>query len=358
MSESGAHIRNVSETPTGGDHSTRTERDVPERDAGGRISGGRLDPLAAIMARVHRLRPEGRRLMGTGDGVGTSPTLAAVIAESGAGWYALIALSVFAALDEATGYVISALGPDISNSLGVSGSVFSMLATQRQIVVGITALQFASIFYKRRQRALIAKQFGFQYGATLIAGSLVTWAPAMSAVVGSTGAGAAVIDAAHRPLIMDMYPPGARLRALSFHRGAGVAGAIVATALVAVLSGPAGLSWRGTFLVLGSIFLPLSLIGLRLRDPGYGKFDTDRVAALVHVDPQGELVRPNDPSELNFWEAVRRVWLIPTVRRLLVAWAVLGVAVTPLITYQGFFLEEQFNFTSGQRATFYAVALR
>ena len=126
--------------------------------------------------------------MGTNEGVGTSPTLAAIIAESGAGWYALIALSVFAALDEATGYIISALGPDISNSLGVPASVFSMLATQRQIVVGITALQFASIFYKRRQRALIAKQFGFQYGAILIAGSLVTWAPAMSAVVGSCGA--------------------------------------------------------------------------------------------------------------------------------------------------------------------------
>ena len=357
MAESGPHIRNASGTPAGGERSKNAERDVPEGDAGDRISGGRLDPLAAIMARVHRLRPEGRRLMGTNEEVGTSPTLASIIGESGAGWYALIALSVFAALDEATGYIISALGPDISNSLGVPASVFSMLATQRQIVVGITALQFASIFYKRRQRALIAKQFGFQYGAILIAGSLVTWAPAMSAVVGSTGAGAAVIDAAHRPLIMDMYPPGARLRALSFHSGAGVVGAIVGTALVAVLSGPAGLSWRGTFLVLGSIFLPLSLIGLWLRDPGYGRFDTDRVAALVHVDPHAELVRPDDPSELRFWEAVRRVWLIPTVRRLLVVWGVLGVAVTPLVSYQGFFLEEQFNYTSGERATFYAIAL-
>ena len=310
-----------------------------------------------ILARVHHLLPEGKRILRADDGEDRLPSLSAIIAESGAGWYALVALSLFAALDQATGYVMSTLGPDISNSIGVPESVFSMLATQRQIVVGLTALQFASIFYKRRHRARLAKQFGFQYGGALIAGSFVTWSPAMSGVVGSLGAGTAVIDAAHRPLIMDMYPPSARLRALSFHTGAGVVGAVVATASVAVLSGPAGLSWRGTFLTLGLLFLPLSLVGLRLRDPGYGRFDTDRVAGLVHIDPQAELVRPDDPSELRFTEAVRRVWLIPTVRRLLIVWAVLGVAVTPLVTYQGFFLEQQFSYSSGERATFYSVAL-
>lgn len=313
------------------------------------------DVMDAVMSRVRPLVAAGRRRLGAGGDTGPRRSLRAGVAQADAGWYVLVALSLFAALDEATAYIISALGPDISDSLGVSAGTYATLAAQRQTFVGVLALQFAAVFYRRRRRALLANQLGMQYGPALAVGSVITWVPAMTVVVGSAGAGAAVVYAAHRPMIMDAYPPDVRLRALSFHRGAAVLGAIAGPALVAVLAGPAGLSWRGVLLVVGVVFLLVALVGLRLRDPAYGRLDTDEIAGLMHDDAAGGVIRGGDPTELGFLEAVRRVRMIPTVRRLLAVWAVLGVAVNPVVTYQGFWLKEQFTLTTGQRAAFFAV---
>ena len=310
---------------------------------------------------VRRHRPAARRLLGI-DVEGRPPPMRAAIGEAGAGWYALIALSVFAAIDEAMGFVISAIGPDISRSLGMSPASFSLLATQRQTLVGLTALNFAYIFFKPPKRgkapnrAFMAKQMAIQYGPNLCLGSVVTWAPAITGAVGSAGAGAAVIYASHRPMLMDVYPPRVRLRTLSFHRGAAVVGAIGGPLLVTILSGAAGLTWRGTLLVIGIFFTCVSLVGVRLKNSGFGRFDSDRVAALMHDDDEAEPVLEGDPTELTFWEALRKVWLIPTVRRLLAVWAVLGIALAPLVNYQGFWLEEQFNLTTGQRSAFLAAS--
>lgn len=314
-----------------------------------------VDAMSSVIARVRRRRADGRRVLlgATGD-ESAIRSFASGIAESDAGWYALMALSLFAALDEATAYLISALGPDISNSLGVSASTYTNVAAQRQTFVGLTALQFAAIFYKRRQRARLSNNFGLQYGPSLVIGSLVTWVPAMTAVIGGAGTGAAVVYAAHRPLIMDTYPPGIRLRALSLHRGAAVVGAIGGPVLVAILAGPVGLSWRGVLLVAGVIFFLISLVGLRLRDPGYGQHDSDQIAGLMREGSADSPARQDDPTELTFGEALRRTWLIPTVRRLLAVWAVLGVVVNPVVTYQGFWLKEQFDLTTSERAAFFA----
>jgi ABC-type branched-subunit amino acid transport system ATPase component len=376
----------------GGPDSIWSQAAIPEASEAGSGNVPDLDAMAVINDQVERQRHGGRGFLGVGTASKSHRSLAAAISESGAGWYALLALGLFAALDQATGYIISAVGPNVSSSLGVSASTFTMIATQRQTLVGLTALNFAYIFYKRSQRAQLSKNFAVQYAGILVVASLITWVPAFAFVIGGVGAGAAVVWAAHRPMVMDAYPPDARVRALSFHGGAAVVGAIVGPALVVVLSGAAGLSWRGVLVVIGLIFLPLALFGLRLRDPGYGRYDSGPIAGLMREgagpdDPkEGDPVklghegetgesregdptgltragrrgrRPHqvpeaDPTELTFWEATRRVWMIPTVRRLLAAWAVLGVAVTPLVTYQGFFLEQEFNLTTSQRALFYA----
>jgi ABC-type branched-subunit amino acid transport system ATPase component len=377
----------------GGPGSIWSKAAIPEASGAGSADVSDLDAMTIINDQVERQRHGGRGFLGVGTANKSHRSLAAAISESGAGWYALLALGLFAALDQATGYIISAIGPNVSSSLGVSASTFTMIATQRQTLVGLTALNFAYIFYKRSQRAQLSKNFGVQYAVILVVASLLTWVPAFAFVIGGVGAGAAVVWAAHRPMVMDAYPPGARVRALSFHGGAAVVGAIIGPALVVVLSGAAGLSWRGVLVVIGLIFLPLALFGLRLRDPGYGRYDSDPMAGLMREgagpgdpeegdpgklghegvetgeiregDPtgltkdgrkgQGRHQLPEaDPTELTFWEATRRVWMIPTVRRLLAAWAVLGVAVTPLVTYQGFFLKQEFNLTTSQRALFYA----
>ncbi len=310
--------------------------------------------MSHILHRARSRRQEGRRILNAGDGQQPLRSLAAGVAASGAGWYALLVLSLYAGLDEATGYILSVIGPDVSSAIGVSPSTFANLVQQRQTLVGLTAIGFAQNFWKRQDRAKMSKFMGIQYGQSLMVGSIITWTPAMSGAVGGAGGGAGAVWAAHRPLIMDSYPPDVRVRALSFHRGAGVVGTIAGTGLLAVLTGVAGLTWRGAMLLMGVPFLLVALVGLRLRDPGYGRHDSDRIAGLMHEGGGDLPARVNDPSELKFLEAVRRVWLIPTVRRLLAAWAVLGVAVNPVVTYQGFWLKEQFSLTTGQRAAFFA----
>ena len=305
-----------------------------------------IDPMSSIIAGARQHREAGRRILLGSD----RPPRPAK-----AGAYMLVALSVYVALDQGVAYVISAIGPDISSSLGMSPSTYTMLASQRQTFVGLTALQFAQLFYRRQQRARLANNFGFQYGPALLFGSLITWAPGMTFVIGGAGTGAAVVYAAHRPMLMDHYPPESRLRVLSWHGAAAAAGTIGTVVLVTLLSQSLGLSWRGTLLITGALFVPLSFIGLRLRDPGCGRHDSDNIAGLMHAGSSP--VRTGDPSELRFWEAVQRVWLIPSVRRLLAVWAVLGVAVNPLVTYQAFWLQEQFGLTTAARAYCYAGAV-
>ena len=305
--------------------------------------------MSGIIARANRHLDEGRRIL-----LGDPQLPPTGTTGSGVGWYLLAALSMYAALDEATAYVISVIGPDFSSSLGISPSAYTMLAAQRQTLVGVTALQFAQAFYTRQRRARLSNQFGLQYGPSLVVGSLITWAPGMTFAIGSSGVGSAVVYAAHRPMLMDAYPPSRRLRVLSLHRAAAVLGVIGGAVLVTAVSSMLGTSWRGMLMGIGLLFAALSLIGVRLRDPGYGKLDADRIAGLMREDGGEAPARAGDPTELTFGEAVRRVWLIPSVRRLLAVWAVLGVAVNPVVTYQGFWLKDEFGLTTDQRAYFYA----
>jgi hypothetical protein len=57
---------------------------------------------------------------------------------------------------------------------------------------------------------------------------------------------------------------------------------------------------------------------------------------------------------LGYLETLQRVWLVPTMRRLLAAWAVLGIVVTPLPTYLGFLVEDRWGLTTAGRAIFLA----
>src|SRR5207249_10259592 len=97
------------------------------------------------------------------------------------------------------------------------------------------------------------------------------------------------VTALHRPLLMDSYPPRARVRALSAYSALGDVGLalVLAPLLVAGLASIFSLTWRGIFLVLGAFSILGTLIAMWLRDPGFGRFDTQRVRETVH-DAHGE----------------------------------------------------------------------
>jgi ABC-type branched-subunit amino acid transport system ATPase component len=125
--------------------------------------------------------------------------------------------------------------------------------------------------------------------------------------------------------------------------------------MVALLSAAFGLTWRGVFLVSGVVALLAAVVSLRLRDPGYGRYDTAKVRAVVRAASGVEGGVDADDVQLGFFENVQRLFLIPTVRRLLAVYAVLGVLLIPLYTYLFFFLEQRWGMSPAQRGLFLAL---
>jgi ABC-type branched-subunit amino acid transport system ATPase component len=157
----------------------------------------------------------------------------------------------------------------------------------------------------------------------------------------STGSVAAL----HQPLLLDSYPSGVRVRVLSAYQNLNSVGNVLAPLLIALLSVLA-FTWRGTFAVLGVLSLLATLGALGLRDPGIGRSEADELG----LDVAGR----GDDTALGFFEIVRRVQLVPTVRRLLVGFAVLGVMLIPYQTFLFFFLAERWDLDAGARGLFFA----
>jgi ABC-type branched-subunit amino acid transport system ATPase component len=162
------------------------------------------------------------------------------------------------------------------------------------------------------------------------------------------------VGAVHPPLLIDSYPPKVRMRVLSFYQGATSVGSIVAPLLVALLTGPLLFTWRGTFLVMGFVSIAAAIIASRLRDPGFGRWDTARAREAVREERGYDDAPAESDVSLGFFEIVRRLFLIPTVRRLLAAFAVFGMLLVPLNTYLFFFLNEHWGMGPSARGLFLA----
>jgi ABC-type branched-subunit amino acid transport system ATPase component/MFS family permease len=153
---------------------------------------------------------------------------------------------------------------------------------------------------------------------------------------------------------MDWYPATARVRIQTAYSAAVSIGSIAAPLLVGLLTTRAGLTWRGVFLVVSVVSLAVSVVSVRLRDPGVGKAERDTLGVALSVgdaEPNEIVVPP-----LRFAEVVRRLLIIPTVRRALVAQAVFGVLIVPYSAFLLFFLDERWNFGPGARSVFFAVS--
>ena len=79
-------------------------------------------------------------------------------------------------------------------------------------------------------------------------------------------------------------------------------------AVVGLLTAVMGFTWRGVFLVMGVLSLAAAFFALRLKDPGWGRWDTGQVRAAVrtreHGDVEGDL--QEEEVALGFFEIVRR----------------------------------------------------
>jgi ABC-type branched-subunit amino acid transport system ATPase component/sugar phosphate permease len=303
------------------------------------------------------LRAQARRTLGvTGETLTEPSRLREILARFGLSWYPLVALGTLSIIDTFHGYAFDVLAPEISRSLGVGKGAIAGVIALKTLAVSISPLPMAALAQRRARRALLCIVTAVLWSLFAVATGYVTLIWGLAIVLAADGLSTGSVAALHIPLVLDSYPPEGRVRALSAYHGANNVGNVVAPLLVALLTAIMGFTWRGAFVVLGLMSLAATTVAMRLRDPGFGRWEEQSIRATVHEhhgDADG--TRPQDSDvTLGFFEIVRRLMLIPTVRRLLIADGVLGVLLIPFQTFIFFFLEEQWNLGPGQRGVFFA----
>lgn len=302
-----------------------------------------------------QLRAEAREALGVAGGTALHhvPALRDTLSRHGLSAYPLAALCLLTVVDTFHGYAFAVLAPDISATLGISTGAITVVIAVKTLAITLGPLPFAALAQVPRRAALtLGAAVAMSLTAIATGFATLVWGLVIVLVIdGLTTGGAAAL---HRPLIMDHYPPEARVRGLAFYQAFDSAGSVVGPLAVAVLAGWLAFTWRGVFVMLGALALLSTLLALRLRDPGFGQWDTDRIRdTVVSRSDQGTTAATND-VELGFFEISRRLFLIPTIRRILTSMAVIGVLLIPYQTFLFFFLEERWNLDAGQRGLFFA----
>jgi ABC-type branched-subunit amino acid transport system ATPase component/predicted MFS family arabinose efflux permease len=266
--------------------------------------------------------------------------------------YPLLALSVLYIVDTFQGYAFEVLAPDISRTLGVGIGAISAALAARTLAVAVAPLPIAWLSQRRGRRALICIVTGLAWSVITLFTGFVTALAGLVLVLVLDGLSTGSVTALHFPLVMDTYHPETRVRAMSIYTSAGFLGNVAAPLLVALLAGVAGLTWRGVFLAMGGISVLLTLCCIGLRDPGTGKWDTDRIRRQVQGSNSDVLSA--DDVELGFWEICNRLLLIPTLSRMYAGFIVLGLLAVPLKVFISFFLQQKWNLSPAERGLFLA----
>jgi ABC-type branched-subunit amino acid transport system ATPase component/predicted MFS family arabinose efflux permease len=300
------------------------------------------------------LREQARQNLGVG-GEETKEGFFELRRRYGLALYPLFALSLLSIVDTFQGYAFQVLAPDISRALGIGLGAISAAIALKTLAVSVAPLPIAWLSQQAGRRAMLCIVTGIAWSLMTLFTGFVTALIGLIAVLVVDGLTTGSVTALHYPLVMDTYHPRTRVRALSAYTSAGFVGNVGAPLLVALFAGILGLTWRGVFVAMGLMSIGFTLLCVGLRDPGFGKWDTERVRAQVHQaagDPAEAL--SNEDVELGFWEICQRLLMIPTLRRTYVGLAVFGLLQVPLATFISFFLEQQWNLDAAQRGLFFA----
>ncbi len=302
------------------------------------------------------LREAARRAVGVTGGDTGEPriALATVIRDSKVGWYPLLAICALVVVDELFGFTLTILGPEISRALGLSKGSFAAILSAKLLAVSIATLPMAALVQRRPWRASIAIITAFVWTAASMLAVIVIGPWGLLVVVVIDGLSSGSVRVLHQPLLMDWYPATARVRIQTAYAAAISIGSIAAPLLVGLLTTRAGLTWRGVFLVVTVVSLVVALWSVRLRDQGVGHAERERLGAVLADEQSSEHDMVVPP--LRFAEVIRRLLVIPTVRRALVAQAVFGVLIVPYSAFLLFFLDERWNFGAGARSLFFAAS--
>ena len=324
---------------------------APEKTALDVGAAAQVD-VEEIAARRDALRGQAREMLGVTGGDTAPPKLRTVLKENNASGYPLVALGTLAIVDTFQGYAFTVLTPEISRSLGIGLGTIALLLVLKTLALSLAPLPIAALVQRHPRRALISIIGAAVWALATLYTGFATGVFILALVLVVDGLSTGTSAALHQPLLMDSYPPAARVRAFSIYRAFDNFGNVLAPLLVAALAGLLGFTWRGVFLVFALVCFAVLPFTLKLRDPGFGRWDTQQLRAAVREE--GDDLAEDD-VELGFFEITRRLLLIPTVKKLLIGFAVFGMLLIPFSTFLSFYLDEELNFGPGQRGLFFAL---
>lgn len=328
------------------------------RGAAGVTSARRKTKADATLDELVRtreeLRAEAREKLGV-DGSNSTEKFRVLVKRHGLSYYPVIALGLLYSSDQLQGYAFVVLAPDISRALGISIGAIAAARALYSLAFSVAPLPMAWLSQYRSRRAMLCIITGGVWSLMTLYTGFITSLLGLILILVFDGLSTGSVTALHPPLIMDSYHPEARVRAFSVYSAFYSFGQVVAPLLIGLCAGVLGLTWRGVFIAMGLTSLLVTAGALGLRDPGYGKWDTERLRATVR-DRHGEDGASLSESDvqLGFWEICRRMWLVRTNQLLYAGAIVLGVFIVPYYTFLSFFLERRWGLDAAHRGLFFA----
>lgn len=299
------------------------------------------------------LREQARAKLGV-TGEQSTERLRTLLREHNLSIYPLTAFGLLAIADVFQLYAFNVLAPDIARSLGIGLGLMTAVAALRGLAQAAGPLPMAWLAQRRAWRAMLCLVTAFGWSILTACTGLVTSLLGLILILVADGLSTGSVAALHPPVLMDSYHPKARVRVMSWYYAFFRFGEVASPLLVAVFAGMMGLSWRGVFIALGIVSTLLTVAALGLRDPGVGRWDTQRLRQSVHtLHGEATDLRPEQVS-LGFFEIVRRLLMIPTLRRLLAGYTIFGVLLAPLSVFITFFLERTWHLDADERGLFFA----
>lgn len=253
--------------------------------------------------------------------------------------YPLMVLFGLNAVDELDRAAFGILTPEIRDHFGLSnGGILALISIT---LLGGLLLEIPLAYYADRlPRVRIAVAgagawalFGIMTG---LAGTVLMLVIARS----GSGMGRAVVSPTHNSLISDYYPIAVRADVFGFHRMANAVGSFVGAVAAGMIAERFG--WRAPFFVFVIPTVVLVVLGLRLREPGRGRWERQAAGAEAAVVDTDEV----PPS---FAESVRILWAVRTLRRIWYSLPFLASSIIGLVVLTALYYEEVFHLSESQR---------
>lgn len=325
------------------------------------------DAAASVNTDEKQLRERAQQHLGIlGEESPPEPPLSQVVRSSAFRWYPLAVLSLLGLIDAIDLHAFYVFGPELKRAFSLTNVEVGLIGSIAGLAVVFGALPLASLATKR-SRATIVKVSAAAWGILQIATGLVRGKFELGLVRTLRGLSDSSRQAVFLPLLSDSYPPEGRNRIFGAYLSLATLGAVIGPGLIGVLGGVFDLSFRVVFPMTGVLTLLAVLLALRLRDPGYGRYDTDRIRGDVRraetAPPEAGAQAPDaetaaqqhDEVELRFPEAFQRLLGIKTLYRILVGLAVVGVGIYGGGTFIILFVERQYGLDPFGRGVMLAV---